>query len=305
MKSLSIGIFTDTEVAGNLAKKGTSSDLTLYNRKIGDNIYTFLVPHSYPEKISSLLQVAQIIDAAIIVVEDITKELGETILILDALDIKEGFIVIKNPIDETQLQNILNQTKLDYKKVDPQDLMQELDKITPESLTTSTKIILDHSFQVKSVGTVALGFLKSGKIKPYDKLTAIQTQKEVMIKSIQMQSKTTDDATAPSRVGLSLKSADLSDLDRGTILTDKKIEPQKEFSIRYEKCPFYKSEIKQGTRLHLSVGMQFKEITIKEINDDTVMVESIKPFAIDESDKILLIDNSTTGQRLAAKGSII
>ncbi|MFH1126719.1 MAG: EF-Tu/IF-2/RF-3 family GTPase [archaeon] len=304
MKSLSIGIFTDSELSDSLAKKGTSSDITLYNKKTDDCIYTFIVPHSYPEKISSLIQTAQLVDAAVIVVDQITKDLGETILILDSLDMKNTFIHIKNPIDEQQLQSILNQTSLKYEKVSKEDLMQALDKINPEQKDTKTKIIIDHSFQVKSVGTVALGFLKSGTIKPYDKLTALPAKKEAMIKSIQMQSKNVDTASAPARVGLSLKGIDVEDLDRGTVLTTKDMRSEKTFRIKYKKCPFYKGEIKEASRLHLSVGMQFREITIKKIENNILTVESQKPFAIDENDRIILIDNSTTGLRLAARGNI-
>ncbi len=305
MKSLSVGIFTDTGLAAELAKKGTASDITLFNRKTGECIYTFLVPHSYPEKFSALLQVAQVIDCAVIVIEEITKELGETLLVLDALDIKNGLIVIKNPLDEEQLDTIFSQTKLKYKKTSQEEIMGALGNFTASSPEKPTKIIIDHTFQVKSVGTVALGFLVSGTIKPYDKLKAMPAQKEVMIKSIQMQSKTVDGATASSRVGLCLKGLDVSDLERGTVLTNNGVKSARKFEIKYRKCPFYKNEIKEGMKLHLSLGMQFRELTIKEITTDVMTVESVKPFAIDEGERIILADNSSVGLRLAAMGDIL
>ncbi len=305
MKSLSVGIFTDTGLAAELAKKGTASDITLFNRKTADCIYTFLVPHSYPEKFSALLQVAQVIDCAVIVIEEITKELGETLLVLDALDIKNGLIVIKNPVDEEQLDTIFSQTKLKYKKTSQEDIMEALGNFTASSPEKPTKIIIDHLFQVKSVGTVALGFLVSGTIKPYDKLKAMPAQKEVMVKSIQMQSKTVDGATASSRVGLCLKGLDVSDLERGTVLTGNNVKSLNLFEIKYTKCPFYKSGIKTAMKLHLSIGMQFREVTIKEISSGAMTVESQKPFAIDKGDKIILADNSSPRLRLAAMGEII
>ncbi len=305
MKSLSVGIFTDAALAGEFAKKGTASDISLFNRKTGDCIYTFLVPHSYPEKFSALLQVAQVIDCAVIVIEEITKEVGETLLVLDALDIKNGLIVIKNPVDEEQLDTIFSQTKLKYKKTSQEEIMGALENFSASPPGKPTKIIIDHSFQVKSVGTVALGFLMSGSIKPYDKLKAMPAQKEVMIKSIQMQSKTVDTAAAASRVGLCLKGLDVGDLERGTVLTDNGVKSASKFEIKYTKCPFYKNEIKEGMKLHLSLGMQFREVTIKEISPGAMTIESQKPFAIDKGDKIILADNSSPGLRLAAMGDIL
>ena len=305
MRSLNVGVFTDAGLASELAKKGTASDISLFNRKTGECIYTFIVPHSYPEKFSALLQVAQVIDCAVVVIEEITKELGETLLVLDALDVKNGLIVIKNPVDEEQLDAIFKQTTLEYKKTSQEDIMGALGNFSASPPGKPTKIIIDHSFQVKSVGTVALGFLVSGTIKPYDKLKAMPAQKEVMVKSIQMQSKTVDDATASSRVGLCLKGLDVSDLERGTVLTDDGVKSASGFKIKYTKCPFYKNEIKEGMKLHLSLGMQFREVTIKEVTADAITVESVKPFAIDEGDKIILADNSSAGLRLAAMGEII
>ncbi|HUS98870.1 MAG TPA: hypothetical protein VMY59_00940 [Candidatus Thermoplasmatota archaeon] len=44
MKNLAVGIFHDEELGGEMDKKGTESDITMFNRKTEHSIFTFLSP---------------------------------------------------------------------------------------------------------------------------------------------------------------------------------------------------------------------------------------------------------------------
>ncbi|HNI42724.1 MAG TPA: elongation factor Tu, partial [Methanoregulaceae archaeon] len=50
MSNLTVAVIGPEGYAQDLGKKGTSSDITFYNLKKGDNTITFLEPTRYPER---------------------------------------------------------------------------------------------------------------------------------------------------------------------------------------------------------------------------------------------------------------
>ena len=63
-----------------------------------------------------------------------------------------------------------------------------------------------------------LGFVKKGIVRKYDKLTLLPANKEVMVRSIQIQDEDHEQAEAGPRVGLAMKGAPIEDLKRGSVL---------------------------------------------------------------------------------------
>ena len=51
MKSVNFVILGDYSIANDFGKKGTSTDLTLYDKKESDIIRTWIAPNGFPEKI--------------------------------------------------------------------------------------------------------------------------------------------------------------------------------------------------------------------------------------------------------------
>ena len=56
MKSVNFVILGDYSIANDFGKKGTSTDLTLYDKKESDIIRTWIAPNGFPEKIQPLFQ---------------------------------------------------------------------------------------------------------------------------------------------------------------------------------------------------------------------------------------------------------
>ncbi len=50
MKSINFVIVGDYQIASELGKKGTTTDLSIYDRKTQDTIFTWTVPITFPEK---------------------------------------------------------------------------------------------------------------------------------------------------------------------------------------------------------------------------------------------------------------
>ena len=94
MKSVNFVILGEQSIANDFGKKGTVTDLTLYDRKESDTIRTWIAPNGFPEKIQPLFQAISIAEYVILYVTSLDKFTGEQIIALDALGKKEEFCLI-------------------------------------------------------------------------------------------------------------------------------------------------------------------------------------------------------------------
>ena len=76
MKHLIVGILGNhedsQELVKKLGKKGTGSDIELYNHGSSEGVFTYVCVNS--DKIQALLQTLGMIDVPVIVVKELTKE---------------------------------------------------------------------------------------------------------------------------------------------------------------------------------------------------------------------------------------
>lgn len=56
MKSINFTLLADESLAKDFGKKGTSTDITIYDRKESGVLRTWTIPTSFPDKIQSLFQ---------------------------------------------------------------------------------------------------------------------------------------------------------------------------------------------------------------------------------------------------------
>jgi selenocysteine-specific translation elongation factor len=105
-------ILGDTSIANDLGKKGTSTDITIYDRKTSNQIISYCFSNTYPDKLQSLLQSIAISDYAILNISRLDSFLGEQILALDIFNIKKGFILYSYDIDVEKIKNIIKKTRL-------------------------------------------------------------------------------------------------------------------------------------------------------------------------------------------------
>ncbi len=112
MNSYNFVILGDTSIASNLGKKGTSSDITIYDKKVNDNIFSFCFANTYPDKLQPLFQSIAISDYAILNITKLDSFLGEQIIALDIFNMKAGFILYSYDVDEAKIKNIIRNTTL-------------------------------------------------------------------------------------------------------------------------------------------------------------------------------------------------
>jgi len=196
---INIGVFGDQEVAKRLGKKDASNDLAIYSHSSSEGIYTFVCPNS--DKVQPLLQALNMVDVPVLVVNQLTKEVGEMIIGIDEMNFEKGFIITKE-----NLEPLIKGTSLEkFKIVSESALWSEILKLSVERKDGSVVVPIDNHFNVKGVGTVILGIVQSGRVRLHDELLVEPLGKKVVIKGIQSHDKDIQEAETGTRVGLNLK----------------------------------------------------------------------------------------------------
>jgi len=284
VKSVNFVVLGEQSIANDFGKKGTSTDMTLFDKKESDIIRTWIAPNGFPDKIQPLFQAINLAEYVIFYVGSLDKFTGEQIIALDVLKRKEGIISHTYEVDENRLSAMIKGTVLEhYKRVSSSDIKQEINKLEPITKEGKTKIVIDHCFDVKGVGTVVLGKVTQGKVKQYDNLKLFPNGADVMIKSIQMHDDPVEEATSPARVGLSVKGITVDDVNRGDYLCqDDSQNIQSEIELDFTQNPFYKSTISENQMCLVSIGMQIKAAKFKSIKPLTLQLD--KPVVCDKNE---------------------
>ena len=304
MRSINFVVLGEQTIASDFGKKGTVTDLTLYDKKEFDIIRTWVVPNGFPEKIQPLLQAINIAEYVIFYVASLDRYVGEQIIALNMLEKNDGIISHSYEVDETQFNSMIKDTVLkNYKKIDSPNIKEKLYDFEPIINDGPLQIVIDHCFDVKGVGTVVLGKILQGTVKQYDKLKHLPSGSEVMIKSIQMHDDDIKEAICPARVGLSLKGIKPDEIQRGDILTiDDSFDVKTELVVTFNQSPYYKGEISENQICLLNIGLQIKAAKISSISPFKLMLE--KPIICKKNDICLLIKPESTTVRIIGSGKI-
>ena len=304
MRSINFVVLGEQTIANDFGKKGTTTDLTLYDKKESDIIRTYVVPNGFPEKIQPLLQAINIAEYVIFYVASLDRYVGEQIIALNMLGKSNGIISHSYEVDENQFNSMIKDTVLkNYKKIDSPNIKEELSGFDPIINDGPLQIVIDHCFDVKGVGTVVLGKILQGTVKQYDKLKHLPSGSEVMIKSIQMHDDDIKEAICPARVGLSLKGIKPDEIQRGDILTiDDSFDVKTELAVTFNQSPYYKGEISENQMCLLNIGLQIKAAKISSISPFKLMLE--KPMICKKNDICLLIKPESTTMRIIGSGKI-
>ncbi len=305
MKSVNFVVIGEQSIASDFGKKGTETDLTLFDRKESDIIRTWVVPNGFPEKIQPLFQAINLAEFVVFYVGALDKFVGEQMVALDILRKKEGILCHTYEVDEVRLRTMIKGTVLEgYHKVHSEKIKEEMSKFQQLTQDGKTKIVIDHCFDVKGVGTVVLGKVISGKVKRYDNLKLLPSGIDVMIKSIQMHDDPVDEALSPARVGLSIKGAKPDEVNRGDVLyEDDSIPVKSEIELDFKKNPFYKEEFSENQMCLVSIGLQIKPAKFMSINPLKLLLE--KSAVCDKNDICVILKPESTSIRILGSGKIL
>ena len=293
MPNLNIAVLGKPGYSRELGKKGTDTDITLYNTKRGMVTQTIIEASKYPEKLQSLFYAASFADMAVLVVEEINAAFGETILMLNCLGVEKGIILLRNYITTDQIKRFIKDTVLEKYQIMDEDLpklrqilQEEADKVPLGEAYENGAVVIDHSFNVRGIGAVALGVVRNGQVHKHDKLTALPSDKTAQVRSIQKHDDDFDTAQLGDRVGLALKNIEADQLERGMILTnDPEYKSTKIIKGKLSLVKYWANPVNTGMAVHVGNGMQFITATVDHSENGEVEIGLQKPLAYKQGDK--------------------
>ena len=306
VKSINFVVLGKQDIASEFGKKGTVTDISLFDRKESDVIKTWVTPSGFPDKIQPLFQAINLAEFVIFHVDKLDKFIGEQIIALDSLKKEKGILSHTFDVDEAKLNTMIKGTVVEkYTKVDQDKIKEEMDKIEPLSSEGTSEMVIDHCFDVKGVGTVILGKVTKGKIKQYDNLQLYPGKIPVLIKSIQMHDDPVEESIFPARVGLAVKGAKPDEVSRGDIISSTE-QPDviigTEIELDFQKSPFYKSDIAENQGCLVSVGLQIKAAKFSSISPLKLVFE--KPIAYKKNQIAVILKPESPTIRILGSGEI-
>jgi len=304
VKSVNFVVLGKQDIASEFGKKGTETDLTLYDRKESDIIKTWVAPSGFPDKIQPLFQAINLAEYVILHVDKLDKFTGEQIIALDSLKKEKGILSHTFEVDESKLDAMIKGTVVEkYAKVDQDKIKEEMDKLEPISSDGSSEMVIDHCFDVKGVGTVILGKVTNGKIKQYDNLKLYPAGIDVLIKSIQMHDDPVEESICPARVGLAVKGAKPDEFGRGDVISEEGVvDINTEIEIDFQKNPFYKSEIAENQGCLVNIGLQIKSAKFTSISPLKLAFE--KPIVCKSGQIAIILKPESPTIRILGSGQI-
>ena len=305
VKSINFVVLGKQDIASEFGKKGTESDLTLYDRKESDIIKTWVIPNGFPEKIQPLFQAINLAEYVIFHVDKLDKFTGEQIIALDSLKKEKGILSHTFDVDESKLYMMIKGTVVEnYARVDQDKIKEEMNTLEPITNNNPAELLIDHCFDVKGVGTVILGKVSNGTIKQYDNLKLYPHNIDVLIKSIQMHDDPVPESVCPARVGLAVKGAKPDEVGRGDVISvENAVDIKTEIELDFEKSPFYKSEISENQGCLVNIGLQTKAAKFSSISPLKLIFE--KPIVCKKNDIAVILKPESTTIRILGSGKIL
>ena len=295
--------------AQKLAKKGTESDLAIFDKREGDIAMSIAVPKTYPERMQPLLQSLRLSDASVLFADAVDGTLGELIVSLSTFGLP-GVVVADSTISEKVFSiaktRLPGWTMLEYDDDCERKLREFIMnlEVKREEDGEFWRVDVDHSFEVKGIGTVALGIVRSGTVKVHDRVFGQPGGSEGSVRSIQIFDVDHSDAAAGSRVGLALKGMTPVQVPRGTVLTNNaRFQSAKCGSLSFNREGFYKEPLEGGKIIHINAGLQCVQSRIIDAGE-RIDIEFDQEVAFGEEIAILFNARPPGQLRIAGHGAI-
>jgi selenocysteine-specific translation elongation factor len=320
MGNVTVAVLGALGYAESLGKKGTSTDITLYNIKRGEDTVTLIEATRYPERLAPLFYAVSLAKKAIIVVDELNAAFGESLIMLQCSGITSGYIVLRNYIPKEKVEPLIKGTSIEKFEFAPDDpnflreqLLAEAAKQKPAEIPSGWQAVgtvpVDHAFNVKGVGVVILGVVSYGAVQKHATLNVLPGSKTALVRSIQKHDDEFDSATEGDRVGFALKNVEVEDVDRGTVLTnDSAVKISSTLKAQASLVKYWQMPIKPGMVMHVGHWTQFVTAKVEAVDETgdpkkpTLTLTLDKPLVYRPNDKAVLM--YLEGAKLRVAGTI-
>ncbi len=306
-----VGIFGENFEQRNfigqaLGSPGTKSDIQFYNRLDAGlgHVFCALTPVDYPDKLKPFLQALTITNIHVLVVDlevGLNAAIGEILVGLDLyhqLFETQVLVAIAGINSKTEwkledtcnkIERILDSTSLKGTEIvsirgkdDYESLKKKVVKVglllpEPDLKNGSySKVLIDHVFPVKGIGTVILGVVKKGVINASQMVEIAGYNgpgKKAIIRSIQKHDRDFKTAHEGERVGLALKgNIAPNDVSRDNIIATQGIfKQEKLIEAKVYLNQFYKpktGKLKPGNGQQYHGLVEIKSSPLKFVSGD-------------------------------------
>ena len=292
-----IAIPFDDALAGFIGKKGSENSITFYNRKLNDNTIVALMPSSIEEKFYALPQSLLMASQILVSTKEIDKIFGEVLIACSLLNRRTIFT------KDNEIGNIISGITLEnFSFAEREELLDSILSFKQASDPgKTTRVDIDKAFNVKGVGTVALGVVTKGTVKIHDTMYN-NSGKAVVVRSIQSQDQDMKEAGTGTRVGLALKNIDESELQKGDTLASIQIKPTKSIELSIKKSGFVDEQIEIGKMYSVAVGFSYVIATVEGVEGSNLKLKLERGIAAEVGDEVMII--RTIAPRIFASGRI-
>jgi selenocysteine-specific translation elongation factor len=265
MGNITVAVLGALGYGGTIGKKGTSTDITLYDIKKGEATVTLIEPTRYPERLAPLFYACALATKAIVVVDELSATLGEQLVMLQCSGITNGYFVLRNYIPKEKIEPLIKGTSIegfefvnDDANMLREKLLAEAAQMKPAENQGVGTVPVDHAFNVKGVGVVILGIVVYGTVEKHATLKVLPGIKSAQVRSIQKHDDEFEAAGVGDRVGFALKNVEVEDVDRGAVLTnDPAIKTVNKLQTNASLVKYWQTPIKTGMVVHVGHWAQF------------------------------------------------
>lgn len=293
-----VSVPVDENLASFIGKKGSSESITFFNRKVGNDVIVMLFPSQDDEKVHALAESLLISSRIVLSTAVIDRKFGEALVAASLLD-KEVLVTSDNNVDA-----MLKGTGMkNYRVLPREELLGAI--AAPVSGAkgggSEVRVDIDKAFPVRGIGTVALGIVTRGTVKQHDKLYHT-SGKQVMVRSLQSQDEDVTSADVGTRVGLSLKDIEESEIGKGDLLTSAPVRRSKSITIKYRASPAAKETVMEGSTYRFVTNFSRSDGVVTKAGAGEIEMELATPLPVEVGDEAFLIRNDLP--RLFASGKV-
>ncbi len=289
MEGVLVGVFgTEAEskakLLSSLGKKSEAEGTIIYHRTESGRKISLLDDPQFPQRVQGYAGIASISDHALFMFPKSGKlgvADGELAVLLESFSLAGTIEVLDGSVSSDAALSALKGTALGNFPVEARNLASSV--FDPGSFAPrgdapkGTLIYVDRVFTVKGVGTVALGFVLSGKVSVHDKLRPIPGREGLRadVKGIQINDEDFESAGRGIRVGLSLRGVEPSDLDKTHWLDDGSFRTTDALSLAFKKSQFYKPTVADRD-MHLQLPGEMLAASIEQGSTSDILTAKLQ-----------------------------
>jgi selenocysteine-specific translation elongation factor len=306
---VTVAVVGAENVAKELGKKGTASDLTLYNTVRDDHAITLVEPTQFPDKFTPLIRALSMADRCLLVVNELTRPVAETIATVDVVELPTT-LVLGPGVGEGEIGRALKGSRLESAERSPLDfphLRELVSRWTAPVVEGPVLTPIDHAFPVKGVGSVALGVVRRGTLHAHEPLRLWPTSRIVEVRSIQVHDIDRKEAACGERVGVALRGVEADEISRGQVLAPEGSlgESRTLTGGALHRCRYYRGDARPGAQLNVVVGLQTAPASLDELTPTGIAVTADRPIAYAPGMPAFLLDLSVpAGPRIVGRFEI-